>query len=259
MQRLTARLCYEVVGSGHPLILIHGATLDARMWDDQVEAFSQRYRVVRLDVRGHGQSAPPSGKPYSRSEDLKALLDHLGLAHAHVLGLSMGGSVAIDFALSHPEATRALILVDTGLGGFQRSPEFGAWIEAIRATARHSGIQAAREFFLKHPLFAPALERPGLAARLGRMMADYSGWHWVNEDPLRPVDPPAVERLERISAPTLVIVGERDLPDFHAIAEALHRRIPGARKVVMPGVGHLPNMEDPQRFNAIVLEFLASL
>ena len=110
---------------------------------------------------------------------------------------------------------------------------------------------------LKHPVFRPTLERPGVAARLAKMISDYSGWRWVNDESLRPLVPPAIQRLESITASTLVIVGGRDLPDFHTIADVLHRCIPHARKVVMPGVGHMANMEDPERFNRIVLEFLA--
>ena len=92
-----------------------------------------------------------------------------------------------------------------------------------------------------------------------QIVSDYSGWHWVKQDPARTLDPPAIQRLDEISAPTLVIIGERDLSDFRAIADTLQQQIPGAKKVILTGVGHLSNMEDPKRFNEVVLDFLASI
>jgi 3-oxoadipate enol-lactonase len=251
------RLYYEIAGSGHPLVLIHGSTLDTRMWDDQFEPFAQHYTVVRYDVRGFGKSALPTGEPHARPDDLKALLDYLEIAHAYILGLSMGGGIAIDFALTYPQATDVLILVDSRLGGWQSEPEFAAFQNAVRVRAKAAGVQAGRDVWLYSPLFNPALENPEVAPRLMQIISDYSGWHWVNHNPLRDLDPPATQRLDTISVPTLIIIGERDIPDCHAIADSIHQRIPKARRVVMPGVGHMSNMEDLERFNAIVLDFLA--
>jgi 3-oxoadipate enol-lactonase len=93
---------------------------------------------------------------------------------------------------------------------------------------------------------------------LVQILADYSGWHWVNDNPLRALDPPAVQRLDTIRMPTRIIIGERDFPDCHAVADTLHQRIPNARKVVIPRVGHMSNMEAPGRFNALLLDFLAA-
>jgi pimeloyl-ACP methyl ester carboxylesterase len=251
------RLYYEVAGSGHPLVLIHGSTLDTRMWDNQFETFAQHYTVVRYDVRGFGKSALPTGESYARPDDLKGLLDYLDIAHASVLGLSMGGGIAIDFVLEYPQATDALILVDSTLGGWPPDPEFAALQNAVRVRAKEASVQAARDVWLYSPLFNPALENPDVAPRLVQIISDYSGWHWVHHNPLRDLVPPAIQRLDTISVPTLIIIGERDMPNFHAIADSLHQRIPNARKVVMPGIGHMSNMEDPERFNAIILDFLA--
>jgi 3-oxoadipate enol-lactonase len=111
------RLYYEGAGSGHPLVLIHGFGLDTRMWDDQFDVFARHYRVVPYGMRGYGDSAPPADESYSHTDDLKALLEHLSIDRAHVLGQSRGGAVAIDFALAHPGATSALVLVDPVLAG----------------------------------------------------------------------------------------------------------------------------------------------
>lgn len=251
------RLYYEVAGAGQPLVLIHGMSLDTRMWDDQFEPLAHRYRVVRYDARGFGQSALPTGETYAHTDDLKALLAYLGIAHACILGLSMGGGIAIDFALAHPEATDALIPLGSRLNGWQPDAELAAFLHAVRVRAKEASIQAARNLWLYSPVFTPALENPAVAPRLVQIIADYSGWHWVNDNPLRPLDPPAVHRLDTIRVPTCIIIGERDFSDSQAVAETLHQRIPKARKVVIPRVGHMSNMEAPERFNALLLDFLA--
>lgn len=185
-------------------------------------------------------------------------MSFLGVEHACVVGLSMGGGIAIDFALSYPEASDALVAVDSLLGGY-RWREFGASLASVWWAARQSGIQAAKEVWLSLPLFASAREQTDVASRLAQIVADYSGWHFVNEDPAHALDPPAAERLAEIRSPTLVVVGERDVPDFCAIADALREGIPDAREVVLPAVGHMSNMEDPARLNEALLSFLAGI
>lgn len=249
-------LYFEIAGEGHPLVLIHGNTLDVRMWEDQIEAFAAKYQVIRYDMRGFGRSALPTTESYRPADDLQALLSFLGVAHAHILGLSRGGVVAIDFALAYPDMIDTLIAVDTALREFPWQA-FGELTAAVRSAAATSGIEAARECWQSGALFAAALEQPRIAARLAEMVADYSGWHWLNQEPVRLLEPPPTEQLHTIGAPTLVIVGERDMPEFHAIADLVHQRVPQASKVVMPGVGHMSNMEDPARFNRLVLDFLA--
>ena len=108
------RLYYQSMGEGAPIVLLHGFSIDHRMWDGQMAALSAAHRVVRCDLRGFGQSPPPT-TPYANADDLKALLDHLGIARAVILGLSMGGGVAINFALAYPEATRALVVAGSTL------------------------------------------------------------------------------------------------------------------------------------------------
>ena len=251
------RLYYEMAGSGHPLVLIHGFTLDTRMWDDQFDVFAAYYQVLRYDVRGYGQSALPTSEPYDHSDDLKALMQYLGIDQAHILGLSMGGRNAINFALAYPDATDTLIAVDSGLDGYQGVGE--SPLSSIWRTAQHDGIEAAKTVWLNHAFFEAAREHAGIVTQLTQMVAEYSGWHLVNRDPGVVPAPVAIQRLDAINVPTLIIIGERDLPDLHGMANTLVQGIPGAQKVVMPGVGYMVNMEDPERFNEIVLEFLAGL
>lgn len=254
------RLYYDVVGSGPPLVLVHGFTLDARMWDPQIDDLARYYRVIRYDLRGFGRSALPGSEEYADTEDLHALLKYLGIDAAVVVGLSMGGGVAASFALDFPAAVRALVLADAMIEGHRWSAQWNAVVTPVWQGARTEGIAVGKARWLAHDgLFGPAREQPAVAVALARMIEDYSGWHWVNRNPLRRSAVLTIDRLDQIQAPTLVIVGARDNADFQAQSEALATRIPGARKVVLPGVGHMSNMEDPPAFNRIVLGFLAEV
>lgn len=253
-----ARLHYEVAGSGQPLVLIHGLGLDLRMWDDQFTTLASRFQVMCYDARGFGQSTLPTTEPYSHADDLKGLLGYLGMAHIALAGLSFGGRIAINFALTYPELVQRLILVDTGLNGYQFSPEWNAQWTKIKAEAATRGPKAANELWLRHPLFAPAREHAAVAGRLAQMIADYSGWHWVNPDPVQWTEPPDSQRLEQIHVPTLIVIGQRDLPDFQAIAALLQQRIPQASTAMLAQVGHMTNMETPAQFNHLVETFLGS-
>jgi pimeloyl-ACP methyl ester carboxylesterase len=254
------RLYYEIAGRGPPLILIHGFTLDTRMWDDQFEAFSHHYRVLRYDIRGFGKSAlPVQSEPYAHHEDLKALLDHLEISQAFILGLSMGGGIAIDFTLEYPKVTKTLVAVDSTLGGFQWTSAFGELLKALSVEGRTNGVEAAKTLWLESPLFRSTSDNPTASSHLVTILSHYSGWHWVNTNPIHRLDPPAIERLDEIQVPTLTIIGEHDLPDFHTIAETLERTICNARKVTLQGVGHMSSMEAPEKFNETVLNFLADI
>lgn len=249
------QLYYEVAGDGPPLVLIHGFLLDTRMWDDQFEAFAQHYRTVRYDVRGFGKSALPTDAAYSPVDDLKSLLLHLGITQAHIVGLSMGGGIAIDFAIVHPEMTITLIAADPLLGGYTTS-ELDATIAPVAERAVIAGGKAANALLLNHVIFVPAREQLQVYTRLRTILAENSGWHWVNSDPQIELEPLAVERLQEIAAPTLILVGERDMADFHAITAILQQKIRNAALVILPGAGHMSNMEAPTLFNAAVLAFL---
>ena len=248
-------LYYEVTGDGPALALLHGRGADHRMWPDQVPAFARRYRVVNYDMRGFGQS-PPGENRYTHADDLARLLDHLGLDRVVPIGLSLGGGAAVNFAVLHPDRTRALVTVDSSLGGFAWSKEFSGMMEGIARAARESGVEAAKALYGSWPIFARLYERPGAQALVGRILRDDPGWHMRGEDRGRPLDPPAIARLGTIRVPALVIVGALDLPDFLAIAETLETGIPNARRVVLDGIGHVPNLEAPERFNDLVLGFL---
>jgi 3-oxoadipate enol-lactonase len=250
-----ASLYYELLGTGPALVLLHGFSFDTTVWDDQIEAFARHYRILRYDLRGFGRSTS-ADVPYTHAGDLKALLDHLKIQEAYLAGLSMGGGAAINFSLNYPGIARALVLVAPSLGGFKRSPNVATAQASIRSKAREKGLETAREIWLRHTIFQYALNNKPLAARLREMVGRYSGWHWIHDDLGMPLEPAAIGRLGEIRIPTLVIVGDADVPDQLQIAETLEHGIAGARKILFPGVGHLVNMEEPFVFNNQVLEFL---
>ncbi len=145
-----ARIYYETAGAGHPLTLIHAGIADSRMWDDQFDVFARRYRVVRWDVRGFGRSVMPAGQPFAPWEDLYAVLRHLGVERTYLVGCSMGGAIAIDFTLTHPQMVDALVTVGAGLGGFAEHTELAArlWGE-IDAAARSGDLDRAVELTVR--------------------------------------------------------------------------------------------------------------
>jgi pimeloyl-ACP methyl ester carboxylesterase len=246
----------EEAGAGPAVVLIHGFTLDTRMWDDQFLPLAQRFRAIRYDLRGFGRSTLPTDTPYSHVEDLRALLDQLGIEQASLVGLSKGGAVALDFALTYPQRTRALALIDTVVGGFAWSAAGSARDALVWEEARRGGIPAAKASWLTHPFFGPAMQQPAVATRLAAMIEDYSGWHFVHHNPEQGTAPPAAQRLAELMMPVLALVGELDTPDFRQIAAELGQRIPQARTMVLPSVGHMANMEAPEPVTQALTAFL---
>ncbi len=176
-----ARLYYEVAGAGHPLTLIHAGIADHRMWDDQFAAFAARYRVIRYDLRGFGQSTLPPG-PFSMVDDLRGLLASLGVERTYLLGCSMGGGIALDFTLTHPDQVDALILVGSGVSGRESSQGMrDAWA-AVDAALDRDGIDAANDLEVRMWVDGP--NRPShtrassarackRAARFSRIVLDF--------------------------------------------------------------------------------------
>ncbi|HEY8742536.1 MAG TPA: alpha/beta fold hydrolase [Chloroflexota bacterium] len=255
-----APLYYEVSGAGRPLILIHEGIADCRMYDEQVAAFAARYRVLRYDVHGFGQSGLPSGA-YSNHDALYDLLQQLGLGRTALLGMSMGGGIALDFALVYPELVDALILAGSAVSGYEGTPDIQQQAEqqwgAIQAALERNDLAQAVALTLRMwfdgPQRRPDQVDPAVRRRAGELAA-----HCLirPDSTAQPLEPPAAPRLAEIAVPTLVIVGDGDQPDILAIADLLHQGIAGARKVVIPEVAHLPNMERPELFNRLVLDFL---
>ena len=248
-------LRYATAGEGDPVVFIHGFGLDSSMWDAQWAAFARRYRVIRYDMRGYGNSSLPE-KTYSHVDDLLALMDFLGAHPAHLVGLSLGGRVALRVAAAHPQAVRSLTLADSALDGHIWTADWSRRWRSMSDAAKNGDLKGAKELWREHILFAPANETAQVADALRAMIERYSGWHLVHPDPGTAPRRPVAETLASISIPSLVLVGELDLPDFQSIARRLGEELPAAELQTLAGAGHMSNMEAPLRFNELVLEFL---
>jgi 3-oxoadipate enol-lactonase len=248
-------LHYACAGEGDPIVLIHGFGLDLRMWDAQWPAFAQRHRVIRYDLRGYGDSSLPEGT-YSHVDDLLGLIDFLGAAPVHLVGLSLGGRVALRVAAQRPQAVRSLTLADAALDGHVWTDDWLQRWRRMTEAAKRGDLNEAKKLWREHVLFAPANAHPGVADSLRVMVDRYSGWHLANPDPGTAPQTPVAEALAGISIPALVLIGELDLPDFQAIAQRLAGALPQAELHTIAGSGHMSNMEAPQVFNELVLGFL---
>lgn len=256
-----ASLYYEILGEGEPLILLHAGIADRRMWDGQFGAFADRYRVVRYDRRGFGRSALEEG-PYSHHDDLRGLLDYLGIERSSFVGCSMGGATVIDFVLSDPERARALVLVGSAVSGVESDTQPPQEWEELVAADEAGDLERVSELevriWVDGPYRYPGAVDPAVRNLVREMnlislLSEASG---LGEE--RPANPPAAERLGEIRAPTLVVAGALDRPEIVARSELLVHSIPHARIILMDGTAHLPNMEKPGEFNRTVLKFLAA-
>lgn len=250
-----SKLYYESWGRGAPLVLIHGNMLDGRMWDVNMGELSSRHRVIRYDMRGYGRSGPSVGRFGDAIRDLKLLLDGLGLERVAICGTSMGGVVALHFALEYPERCDRLILVDADLSGFRVSAEFAdAFLETRQALADGDTARAA-EIWVNHPMLRPVQRYPEAFDYLKRIIADYNWENWTHSKTCL-IDPPALRRLHEVAPPTLVMTGVDDLPRFHAIADEFERKLPDCSRIILAEASHLPNMEVPNQFHGHLLDFL---
>jgi 3-oxoadipate enol-lactonase len=262
------RLYYEVVGEGHPFTLVHGGLVDRRLWDEQFEEFAQHFKVVRYDIRGFGDSAlvKTSDMPYSVEKDLHDLLQFLGIEKTYIMGLSLGGSLATDFTLEYPEMVDALITVGAGLGGFEHNKadedlqqQFAAMDEAFKNHDIPRAVEISLRLWTDGPYRTPEQVDPAVRERVKAMTT--RNWERPDDEDAQPqdIDPAAIGRLAEIHVPTLVIVGDQDNAEIFAIADTLEKGIAGAKRASITGAAHHPNMEKPQQFNQIVIDFLQSL
>jgi 3-oxoadipate enol-lactonase len=249
-------LYYEDDGAGVPVLLVHGMGLDARMWADQVEALDSDCRLIRPDLRGFGRSPRDPLIPYSHTDDLVALLDHLGIDEVVLVGLSMGGMIALELVLAHPDRIRSLVLLDSVVDEVPFDADIAADYGKVRPAMASEGIAAARRCFLACGWFGPAKRDPRVAARLHAMVDGYGGSDWANDDP-HTERGPVYQRLGELDLPTTVVAGELEVPSFLEMARLMSQQIPNARHVVIPDAGHMVNMEAPEAVNALLHEVVS--
>lgn len=245
-------LAYDRVGdAGSPVVFLHGVGSDRAVWRAQLEDLGQDHQTTALDFRGHGESEIPPGAIDRRAfaADVAGLLDALGLPAAHLVGLSMGGVVALETYMRHPERVLSLTLADT----FARYP---GWEEGMARRERDLRDLSMREVAEAR---IPACLRPNadpetlrqaveqLAARDKRVYAESSAATW---------SPDYRDLLPAVRVPTLILWGECDTLTPRPLSEELHRGIPGSRLVEIPSAGHIANLDNPAAFNAALREFL---
>ncbi|MBI1885011.1 MAG: alpha/beta fold hydrolase [Chloroflexi bacterium] len=261
---------YETAGDGDAVVLIHGSAVDLRIWDHQVPALlAAGFRVIRYDVRGHGRSmVPPTGYTWENySADLGDLLNRLNVDRpateslsvgaVHLVGLSMGGGIALQFALDFPARVLSLTLIDSALPGFTYSDEFAARVERLVEAVRSEGPRPALErLWLSDPIFDGVRRFHDRFEKLKSMVLGYAAADFLDRGEYRPPPLQISDRLAEITAPALVIFGEDDLLDFRLIADLLAENLPNARKLVLPDCGHIPPLEQPEAVNEALVSFL---
>ena len=257
-----AQIYYEVAGAGPPLVLLHAGVADGRFWDDQFATFANDYSTIRYDLRGFGRSVIPAGQ-FSHHDDLAGLLDFLQVDQAIVLGISFGGKVSLDFALAYPQRVAALVLGAPSVSGTQPSERIIQFWEEEETAVEQGDLDTAVALNLR--LWVDGLYRQPdevdaavrqKVAQMQRGIFEMAIPDDVVEVRLEPV---AYGRLAEITAPTLVLVGDLDLPEKVEQAAWLAEQIPNAQNAVIPGVAHMLNMEKPVLFNQLVLDFLTDL
>lgn len=259
-----ARLWYELAGDGPAVAFVHEAIGDSRQWDDQWSTFSARFRSLRFDLRGFGRSELPGG-PFSNVEDLRALLDHTDFVRTALVAGSMGANAAMELAVLAPERVSALVVAPPGGIG-------GEWSEQVQAVwkaedaAFDSGdldeaVRLNLELWVAGPRRSLDAVDPAVVERVAGMLREafevqFEAFKAEPEPKQEKGVEPLSDHLHEIRAPTLVVVGDEEVPEILEAADAIADGVPGARKVVVHGAAHALSVERPEELNQAVFGFL---
>jgi|SRR5688572_8307691 len=252
---------YEMSGEGYPLVLVHAGIADGRMWNDQFHVFAQRYKVLRYDRRGFGNTNMVAGS-FSHHADLYELLKFLKIERAFLVGCSQGAKTVLDLSLEHPEMTAALVLVSPALGGFIYNGEVPRQAKLLDLAEETGDLDQVNELELQIWVDGPHRAPTQVDATMRKLVGEMNGIALRTPDGLgdeQALEPAAVNRLGEVLAPTLIITGDLDTPRTIAAAEHMREHITSAQHIIMTGTAHLPNMEQPDEFNHHVLSFLGIL
>ena len=255
---------YESHGKGFPLVFAYGLGGNTTEWEPQIPSFSQSYRFIVWDPRGHGKSdSPPNANQYTQeifAQDLKGLLDHLGIQRAYVGGLSMGGGIATRFTILYPQRVAALLIIDSfSASGMETPPGNRRMREEIIRLAETEGMQAVAEYSMKNnPNISRTAEAgEDLRERILQMYLTLNPVGYAHSTRMILHAVFDAELLEGIKTPTLVLAGQAD-PALPA-CRFIHEKLSGSQLSVIPDAGHLSNLDQPHDFNVAVLEFLANV
>ena len=253
------RIHYERSGKGFPVVFIHAGIADSRMWEPQATAFADQFDMIRPDLRGFGDTELPPA-PYSSVADLVALLDHLQIDRAHVVGCSMGGTLAVDLALEHPQRVERLVLVAAGVSGSDLGAADAALFTEVEEADKAGDMDGVNRAEVRLWVDGPGRREGSAPATVRALVLDMNrrSLHtdWASAKNL-PIERPAITRLSDIAAPTLAIVGDQDLPHCLANADLITSKVRGSRKVIIKDAAHLPSLERPEEFNRVLIDFLA--
>ncbi|HSB38558.1 MAG TPA: alpha/beta fold hydrolase [Gaiellaceae bacterium] len=254
------RLHAEVAGEGPAVVLLHEGVCDSRMWEPQWVPWSREFRLLRVDLRGFGRT-PLAPGAFTHGRDVIEALERHGFDRFALVGVSLGGRVALELAVARPQLVTALVLVAPGLPGHAWSEQLRAeWAKeeaAFEAGDLDRAVEVSLHTWVDGPRRRPEDVDPEVRARVGEMQRRaYELALGSDEDDEELLVEDLAQRLGEIRAPTLVLVGEEDQPDMHAIAERLEREIPGARRATIAATAHVPSMERPREFDELVLPFL---
>jgi len=262
------KLYYEVAGSGEPILFVHGNFGDHRHWDHQFETLSKKYKVIRYDVRGYGKSANPDPEEaYYDYEDIKSLLDFLKIEKVHICGLSMGSGIATDFALMYPDRCNSLIPIGPwpsgyGSGEIVNEGTNMLWtvFGDVVKTLNEKGIKEATDYWWTGTDFVKSSVRSEKTLKeLLKMGYEYDFWGFKNPNKRSNPSPPAINRLNEINVPTLIVTAEYDMSPCITVADLMEKEMKNAKKISIKDAGHCMNMEKPEEFNAELVIFIESL
>ena len=251
-----ATINYDVAGKGPTVVFIHGWSHNISVWDDQVPAFKTRYRVVRYDSRGFGRSAGFADET-AEPQDLLVLLEALHVDRAYIVGHSRGGSVALRFANAYPSRVAGLVLYGAFPQGYPAPPEVGREFGAFPGIAKQHGLDSVGKLVMANGIAWVPPGRTDVTERYRRLWAAYNGKDLLDpHPPSGRVSGVPIAQLGNIKVPTLVIVGDHEVPFIAAVADTLARHIPGAKKVVLSNAGHGAHFAQPASFNSALMDFI---
>jgi pimeloyl-ACP methyl ester carboxylesterase len=242
------------VGDTPRAVFLHGFAGDLHTWDGVWQSMGDALPALRYDLRGYGRSACPDRQPFSHADDLLAILDVEKLGTVDLVGVSMGGSVALNFALDHPQRVRSLVLLSPGLVAWEWSAGWRDLWDPIVARARAGSLDAARRMWWQHPLFA-STRASAAGPALRESISRFAGDQWLRDD--HRLMPPDVDRIHLLKTRTLLLTGGRDLEDFRVIAALLEASAANLSRIDHPGLGHLLHLEDAAGCAREILAFLS--
>ncbi|PKN99359.1 MAG: alpha/beta hydrolase [Chloroflexi bacterium HGW-Chloroflexi-4] len=258
------QLYFETAGVGMPLVFTHAAFFDSRMFDAVWQPLAQHFRVIRYDMRGFEKSSPVTG-PLCRRNDLVQLLNHLEITEAHLVGCSNGGQISLDLALEHPQRVASLTLVGSTPSGFELHGDPPRHLFEMFEAMQQGNIDLSNELQIRIWLDGehrepdqvdPTLRQKAL--EMNRIPVSQSTFFIADTQPINPLDPPAIARLESVKCPALVIAGALDHSEVLRAANEMANRIPDARKALIESAGHVPSYEQPELFVKLLLDFIGS-